>query len=84
MFPDRTYYRFCFLAHVTAVEENPQLDTDIVGVVWMNLDELQESARARSPLVLKAVEDALAGKKYPVSLIYEHPFSPSFTSHLDA
>ena len=21
MFPDRTYYRFCFLAHVTSVEE---------------------------------------------------------------
>jgi hypothetical protein len=52
MFPDRTYYRFCFLAHVS-VEENAQLDTGIVGAVWMNLDELQESARARSPLVLK-------------------------------
>ena len=84
MFPDRTYYRFCFLAHVTSVEENAQLDTGIVGTVWMNLDELQESARARSPLVLKAVQDALTGKKYPLSLIYEHPFSPSLTSHLDA
>ena len=84
MFPDRTYYRFCFLAHITSVEENAQLDTGIVGTVWMNLDELQESARARSPLVLKAVQDALTGKKYPLSLIYEHPFSPSLTSHLDA
>ena len=32
----------------------PQLDTGIVAAVWMNLAELQESARARSPLVLKA------------------------------
>lgn len=72
------------LAHVTSVEDNAQLDTGIVSAVWMNLDELQETARARSPLVLKAVQDALAGKKYPLSLIYEHPFSPSFTSHLDA
>ncbi|WP_120429556.1 NUDIX hydrolase [Acinetobacter baylyi] len=84
MFPDRTYYRFCFLAQVISVEENAQLDSGIVDAVWMTMDELQESARARSPLVLKAVQDALAGKKYPLSLIYEHPFSPSITSQLDA
>ncbi len=50
----------------------------------MTLDELQESARARSPLVIKALEDAIKGHHYPLALIYEHPFSPSLTSHLDA
>jgi len=75
MFPDRTYYH---------VESDPKLDTGIVSAVWMTLDELQESARARSPLVIKAIEDAIKGHHYPLALIYEHPFSPSLTSHLDA
>ncbi len=44
----------------------------------MTLDELLETARARSPLVIKAVQDALAGQKYPLSLVYEHQNSPLF------
>jgi len=83
MFPDRTYYRFCFLAKEILHHKNAQLDTDIVGAVWMTLDELQESARARSPLVSKAVEDALSGQHFPLSLIYEHQNFPFFTQ-LDA
>ncbi|ENU62943.1 NUDIX hydrolase [Acinetobacter lwoffii] len=83
MFPDRTYFRFCFLAKSIDYDSNAILDTDIVGAVWMTLDELLESARARSPLVIKAVQDALSGQKYPLSLIYEHQNSP-LISNLDA
>ena len=83
MFPDRTYYRFCFLATSIAHDPDAELDTGIVGAVWMTLDELIESARARSPLVIKAVQDALSGQKYPLSLIYEHQNSP-LISNLDA
>ena len=83
MFPDRTYFRFCFLAKSIDYDPNAALDTDIVGAVWMTLDELKESARARSPLVIKAVQDALSGQKYPLSLIYEHQNSP-LISNLDA
>ncbi|MFW1734504.1 NUDIX hydrolase [Acinetobacter sp. ULE_I001] len=83
MFPDRTYFRFCFLAHVTEYFPDAQLDTDIIGPQWMTLEELLESARARSPLVIKAVQDALSGQKYPLSLIYEHQNSP-LISNLDA
>ena len=83
MFPDRTYYRFCFLA--TSLKHHPdaKLDTGIIGAVWMSLDELIESARARSPLVIKAIKDAQAGQKFPLSLIYEHQNSP-LISTLDA
>jgi hypothetical protein len=63
------------------VERNPQLDTGIVGAVWMTLDELKNQL-VHVALVIKA--KMLAGQKYPLSLIYEHPFSPSLTSHLDA
>lgn len=66
------------------VDTEAQLDTDIVAAVWMTPDELEISARARSPLVLKAIQDALAGKKYPLSLVYEHPFASPLTSQLDA
>ena len=76
MFPDRTYFRFCFLAKSVDYDPHVTLDTDIVGAVWMTLDELVETARARSPLVIKAVQDAQAGKHYPLSLIYEHQNSP--------
>lgn len=83
MFPDRTYFRFCFLAHVLEYFPEAELDQGIIGPKWMTLDELQETARARSPLVIKAVKDALAGQKYPLSLIYEHQNS-SLISNLDA
>ena len=83
MFPDRTYFRFCFLAKDIQHHIDAQLDTDIVGTAWMTLDELKESARARSPLVTKAIEDALSGQSFPLSLIYEHQNSPLFTN-LDA
>ena len=82
MFPDRSYFRFAFLAKPLR-DTQQALDSDIVRATWLTLDQLQSSARARSPLVIQAIEDALAGKKYPLSLIYEHPFQP-FTHSLDA
>lgn len=83
MFPDRTYYRFCFLAKDIKHHMDAPLDTDIIRAVWMTLDELEDSARARSPLVIKAVKDALLGQQFPLSLIYEHQNSP-LISNLDA
>lgn len=83
MFPDRTYYRFCFLGRSVQYHPEASLDTGIVGAVWMTPDELLETARARSPLVIKAIKDAQSGQSYPLSLIYEHQNSP-FISNLDA
>lgn len=83
MFPDRTYFRFCFRAKDLKHHADAQLDTGIVGAVWMTLEELLESARARSPMVIKAIQDAQAGQTYPLSLIYEHQNSP-LNSNLDA
>ncbi|TXJ10340.1 MAG: NUDIX hydrolase [Acinetobacter sp.] len=82
MFPDQTYFRFCFLAKALHDTQQP-LDNDILQATWLTLAELQHSGRARSPLVVKAIQDALAGQKYPLSMIYEHPFA-RFTSDLEA
>ncbi|WP_406564522.1 NUDIX hydrolase [Acinetobacter qingfengensis] len=82
MFPDRTYFRFCFLAK--ALQNTQQsLDQDILQAVWLSFDELQNSGRARSPLVLQAIQDTIAGQKYPLNIIHEHPFH-SLTSNLEA
>lgn len=82
MFSDRSYFRFCFLAK-PLYDTQRALDTDIIAAKWLTLDELQHSARARSPLVIRAIHDALSGQKFPLSMIYEHPFSSPQT-HLEA
>ncbi len=68
-----TYYRMCFLASVVSFDATRPLDTGIVRTVWLTLDELKASGRARSPLVIRCIEDALAGQRFPLSLIFEQP-----------
>ncbi|MEB5476040.1 NUDIX hydrolase [Acinetobacter sp. ESL0695] len=84
MAPHKTFFRFCFAAHIVKTAIDPVLDKDIVNTTWFSLDELDESARARSPLVNQAIKDFEAGKKYPLSIIHEHPFTPLLTPNLDA
>lgn len=71
--PGVTYYRFCFAA--TPVEHTDlPLDHGIVGPRWLTLDEVKAlGSRLRSPLVVKCIEDYLAGKRFPLDVIYEHP-----------
>ncbi|MBF7687537.1 NUDIX hydrolase [Acinetobacter rathckeae] len=83
MAPDRTYFRFCFAAHILNDVANTTLDPDIIRTVWLSKEELELSAQARSPLVIKAIQDYEKGQKYPLSMIYEHPFSPQPTLNLD-
>lgn len=71
--PDSTYYRMCFLAEALSHEPNRPLDTGIERAVWLTPDELLATARARSPLVLRCIEDAQRGQSFPLDLIYEHP-----------
>lgn len=71
--PESTYYRMCFLAEAVSHEVDRPLDPDIQQVFWLTPDELYETARARSPLVLRCIEDAQRGQSFPLELIYEHP-----------
>lgn len=72
--PDTTYYRVCFIAKAIHHYERP-LDEGIIRAVWLTLDELVTSNRARSPLVIKCIQDYLRGQSFPLSAIYEHPTS---------
>lgn len=50
------------------------LDPDIVATHWLTLEQLRtlaQQARLRSPLVLKRIEDALSGPRYPLAVIHE-------------
>lgn len=46
------------------------LDDGIVRTLWMTPDEIRQSAaRHRSPLVLRCMEDHLAGRRHPLELV---------------
>ena len=68
---DITYLRFAFAGELGAFDAQRPLDDGIVRTVWMTPDEVRASAaRHRSPLVLRCIEDHLAGQRFPLSLIH--------------
>lgn len=68
-----TYLRFAFCGEL-GVRHERALDHGILRTVWMTRDEMLEcEEKHRSPLVLRCVDDYLAGKRAPLSLIYTHP-----------
>ena len=67
---DITYRRFAFCGELRELDPQRRLDDGIVRVLWMTPDELRESRdRHRSPLVLRCMEDYLAGIRWPLSAI---------------
>ena len=70
---DVTYLRFAFAGTLGALHNRP-LDEGILRTVWMSHKEIIATQdRHRSPLVLKCVEDYLAGQRFPLSVIHTHP-----------
>ena len=71
---DVTYVRFAFTGELGAQEPGRALDDGILRTLWLSADEIRARApQHRSPLVMKCVEDYLAGRRYPLSFIYTHP-----------
>jgi 8-oxo-dGTP pyrophosphatase MutT (NUDIX family) len=67
---DVTYLRFAFGGEITGHDPARALDTGIVAARWLSLDEIRALApRHRSPLILRCIEDWLAGKRYPLELV---------------
>ncbi len=65
-----TYHRTTFFGRPLR-QVSTQLDAGIERCLWLDHHDMQrESARMRSPLVLRAVEQYLAGRRYPLDLIY--------------
>ena len=65
-----TYLRFAFCGRILEHHPERALDEGIVRADWMSPDEIRATqARHRSPLILRCVEDYLAGKRYPLELL---------------
>jgi 8-oxo-dGTP pyrophosphatase MutT (NUDIX family) len=67
---DITYLRFAFCGELGALQPERSLDEGIVRTVWMSPEEIRASQdRHRSPLLLRCMEDHLAGRRHPLDLI---------------
>ena len=63
----RSFMRFAFTGAVTAHDPQARLDRGIVATHWLSRAELQErETRLRSPLVLRCIDDYLAGQRAPL------------------
>jgi len=70
---DVTYLRFAFTGDITAHEPGRALDAGIIRAVWLTPQEIRgEAKRHRSPLVIRCIEDYLAGRRYPLAVIHHH------------
>lgn len=68
---DITYLRFAFTGELGEQVPDRQLDVGIVRTLWLTPEELRACAdRHRSPLVLRCMEDYLAGVRHPLSTVY--------------
>ena len=68
---DITYVRMAFCGELGDLQAHLKLDNGIVRTLWMTPEEVRASAeRHRSPLVLRCIEDHLAGQRFPLDVIY--------------
>jgi len=68
-----TYVRFAFCGELGAREAGRELDQGILRTLWLTPDELRACGPAhRSPLVLRCVEDHLAGRRYPLDILVDY------------
>lgn len=68
---DITYLRFAFVGELGARDSGRALDTGIVRTLWLTPAEIRASTqRHRSPLLLRCMEDYLAGVRLPLSAIH--------------
>ena len=70
---DTTYLRFAFTGKITGHDAERPLDTGIIQALWLTPNEIRTSQELhRSPLVLRCVEDYLAGNRYPLELLVHY------------
>ena len=67
---DVTYLRFAYCGTVGDELPGRKLDHGIVRTLWMTPEDLRACPeRHRSPLLLRCIEDHLAGRCYPLDLV---------------
>lgn len=65
-----TFLRVTFAGEAGEPEAGRALDPEILGCHWLGRDELLARAGSlRSPLVMRCIDDYLAGSRHPLSLL---------------
>ena len=71
---DITYLRFAICGAVGEIIPGRTLDAPIQRTLWMTPDELRACPeRHRSPLVMRCIDDHLAGQRAPLHLLHADP-----------
>jgi 8-oxo-dGTP pyrophosphatase MutT (NUDIX family) len=69
---DRTYLRVCFSGDCDDHHADQALDDGILRAVWLSREELlAQPDKLRSPMVMRCIDDYLAGKRYPLELLQD-------------
>jgi 8-oxo-dGTP pyrophosphatase MutT (NUDIX family) len=66
----RSFLRVAYAGTLLGHEPQRPLDRGILRTRWISAAELATSPRLRSPLVMRGVEDYLAGRRYPLEVIH--------------
>ena len=67
-----TFIRFAFCGEPSRHDAARPLDVGILRAVWLTRDEIvARRADHRSPLVMRCIDDYLAGKRWPVGFVTE-------------
>jgi len=68
-----TYVRFAFSGRLGTHHAERALDSGIVRAVWLSPEEIRASRdRHRSPLVVRCMEDYLAGRRASLDLLVDY------------
>jgi 8-oxo-dGTP pyrophosphatase MutT (NUDIX family) len=71
---DVTYVRFAFVGELGEAVADVELSPEIRRVAFMSADDLRMmNDMHRSPLVMRCIDDYLAGRRLPLDAIYTHP-----------
>lgn len=64
------FLRFTFSGQLIQHYPDYPIDKDIHSSCWLQPEEIRgQATRMRSPLVMKSIDDYLAGHRYPLSLL---------------
>jgi 8-oxo-dGTP pyrophosphatase MutT (NUDIX family) len=67
---DRTFLRFAFCGTVDQHNAAQPLDRGIQRALWLSRDQLlAQSARVRSPMVMRCLDDYLKGRRLPLDTV---------------
>ena len=66
---ERTFLRFAFCGQCSDHQEDQALDEGILRALWMSKDELLQSSKLRSPMVIKNIDDYVVGIRYPLDVL---------------